>query len=255
MAHGSTTIHLHALQHSQPFYIVSERERDCTSPRIELLCHEMKFSASDRNSCKEATGFDKETLQKAPLTFEITVCAAHDRTHSPVLPPPLLLIYSGATVRVHRAHIKANALHGSALAPAIKGFQRRYVCLHVHKGDLSVSARACMQMHQIKCNYTRRKFTLGLHPPLCCWCASFAQNSTSDKLHGEEKERSLFYSAAGGGSVESEFGFVCLLWGPLQSISACLQFSARQKLHYTQNVFLFLFGRCGSVPEAFGGIL
>jgi hypothetical protein len=135
----STTIHLHGLKHFRPQPFYTEVERDCTSEdriivsREEIFCLRQEFR-------KEATGLD-ETLQKAPLTFEITVCAAHDRTQ-PRSPPPLLM-YSGANVRVHTAHIKANALHGSALAPAIKGFQRRYVYVFVcgSGGDLSVSAR------------------------------------------------------------------------------------------------------------------
>jgi hypothetical protein len=217
----------------------------------------MKFSASDRNSCKEAMGFDERLCKKhlwhLKLRFARLMIAL-----SPVLPPPLLLMYSGANVRVHRAHIKANALHGSALAPAIKGFQRRYVCMYVcmwqQRGDLSVSARPCMQMHQIKCNYTRRKFTLGLHPPLC-WCASFAQNSTSDKLHGEEKERPEFVLFRRRRQRWKWIWVRVFIVGTAAIDQRLLAIFARQKLRYTQNVFFFLFGRGGSVPEAFGGIL
>jgi hypothetical protein len=138
-------------------------------------------------------GFRRETLQKAPLTFEITVCAAHDRTQprSPPTPPPN--VFRSECTCTQGAH-KSKCATWQRTRTSHKRLSAQvcmYVCMWQQRGDLSVSARPCMQMHQIKCNYTRRKFTLGLHPPLC-WCASFAQNSTSDKLHGEEKERPEF---------------------------------------------------------------
>lgn len=176
--------------------------------------------------------------------------------------PPGALMYSGANVRVHTALIKANALHGSALAAAIKGFQRRYVyvCLRAAEAEisLSVSTSVCMQMHQIKCNYTRRKFTLGLHPIVL---VSFAQNSTSDKLQRDERAReSEFFYSAGGGTVESEFGLVCLLRGPppLQSISARSQLSPlvpNYAIHTQNNVRTVPFVRRRSSPRAFGCVV
>lgn len=127
--------------HSQPFQKAAARETDIVHigesnycvPRRRIFRQRQEFSDAFKTLCKMHLWHLK--LRFAPLMIALTAAFPA---------PPGVLMYSGANVRVHTAHIKANVLHGSALAAAIKGFQRRYVCLRAAEAEISPCEHECV---------------------------------------------------------------------------------------------------------------
>lgn len=159
---------------------------------IKLLCIPgKKFSAFNRNSVKRrrVSRRCKKHLWHLKLRFAPLMIAL-----SPVLPlasPGSPNVFRSECTCTHGAHKSECATWQRTRTSHKRLSAQVCMCLYVAAAEISQWTRACMQMHQIKCNYTRRKFTLGLHT-LIVLGVSFARNSTSDKLQRAEKERACF---------------------------------------------------------------